>query len=210
MDTPRIIFEDNHLLVAYKPRGYLSQSDGSDAPDMLTFLKAYLKEKYNKPGNVFLGLVHRLDRNVCGIMVFAKTSKCASRLSKQIRENKFHKGYKALVSGKLDGEGKLVNYLFKDTKTNTTTVFDKETEGAKYSELRYKVLNFDGKNTEVEIMLVTGRSHQIRAQFSHIGHPLVGDTKYGGPACPEGIMLEAFCLSFYHPVSGELMEFGGE
>lgn len=207
MDSPRIIFEDNHLLVAFKPAGFLSQSDGSDAPDMLTYLKDYIKDKYNKPGNVYLGLVHRLDRNVSGIMVFARTSKCASRLSEQIRKGSLEKRYRARVTGLLEGEGKLVNYLVKDEKINKVTVYDSEVPGSKKCELEYKALEFDGKYTSVDITLLTGRSHQIRAQFSHIGHPLEGDVKYGGKKSGEGIGLMSCYLSFNHPTSGERLEF---
>ena len=207
MDSPRIIFEDNHLLVAFKPAGYLSQSDGSDAPDMLTYLKAYIKVKYNKPGNVYLGLVHRLDRNVSGVMVFARTSKCASRLSEQIRKGTFSKGYRARVQGKLEGEGRLVNYLVKDEKLNKVTVYDREVPGSKRCELEYKAGAFDGGFTDVDVKLLTGRSHQIRAQFAHAGHPLEGDVKYGGKKSGEGIGLMSCRLSFDHPTTGEKLEF---
>lgn len=207
MDTPRIIFEDNHLLVAFKPSGYLSQSDGSDAPDMLTYLKAYIKDKYNKPGNVYLGLVHRLDRNVSGVMVFARTSKCASRLSEQIRKGTFSKRYRARVHGRLEGEGKLVNYLVKDERANRVTVYDKETPGSKRCELMYKAGAFEDGFTTVDVKLLTGRSHQIRAQFAHIGHPLDGDVKYGGRHNPDGIGLQSCYLAFKHPTSGEDLEF---
>lgn len=207
MDSPEIIFEDNHLLVAFKPAGFLSQSDGSEAPDMLTYLKAYIKDKYNKPGNVYLGLVHRLDRNVSGIMVFARTSKCASRLSEQIRKGSLEKRYRARVTGLLEGSGKLVNYLVKDEKINKVTVYDREVPGSKRCELEYKTGDFDGKFTSVDITLLTGRSHQIRAQFAHIGHPLEGDVKYGGKKSGEGIGLMSCYLAFNHPTSGERLEF---
>ena len=207
MDSPRIIFEDNHLLVAFKPAGYLSQSDGSDAPDMLTYLKSYIKEKYNKPGNVYLGLVHRLDRNVSGIMVFARTSKCASRLSEQIRKGTFSKGYRARVQGKLEGEGRLVNYLVKDEKKNMVTVYDSEAAGSKRCELQYKAVSYEDGFTTVEVKLLTGRSHQIRAQFAHIGHPLDGDVKYGGRKNSSVIGLMSCYLAFDHPTTGERMEF---
>ncbi|MBR1796611.1 MAG: RluA family pseudouridine synthase [Clostridiales bacterium] len=207
MDSPRIIFEDNHLLVAYKPVGYLSQSDGSDAPDMLSFLKTYIKDKYNKPGNVYLGLVHRLDRNVSGVMVFARTSKCASRLSDQIRKGTVTKRYKAKVSGELNGGGKLINYLVKDDKANKALVYDEEVSGAKRCELIYEAGSFNGKCTEVDIELITGRFHQIRAQFAHIGHPLLGDIKYGGPGSEEGLVLKSYYLAFDHPTTGERLEF---
>ena len=208
MDTPRVIFEDNHLLVAFKPSGFLSQPDGSNAPDMLTYLKDYIKNKYDKPGNVYLGLLHRLDRNVSGLMVFAKTSKCASRISEQIRNGTFTKRYRARVKGKLEGEGKLLNYLVKDEKNNKVTVFDNEVPGSKRCELEYCAGMFDGEFTTVEVTLLTGRSHQIRAQFAHAGHPLEGDVKYGGKRSKDGIGLVSCYLAFNHPTSHEFMEFG--
>lgn len=207
MDTPRIIFEDNHLLVAFKPAGYLSQSDGTDAPDMLTYLKDYIKTKYNKPGNVFMGLLHRLDRNVSGLMVFARTSKCASRISEQIRKGTFEKRYRARVKGNLEGEGVLVNYLVKDPKTNKTAVYDREVPGSKRCELMYSAGDYKDGYTDVDIKLITGRSHQIRAQFSHAGHPLYGDVKYGGDRSSGGLGLESVYLAFDHPVTGDRMEF---
>ena len=207
MDTPRIVFEDNHLLVAFKPAGYLSQSDGTDAPDMLTYLKAYIKDKYNKPGNVYLGLLHRLDRNVSGLMVFARTSKCASRMSEQIRKGNLDKRYRARVEGKLEGEGVLVNYLLKDEKANKTAVYDREVPGSKRCELHYSAGEYDGEYTMVDIKLITGRSHQIRAQFAHAGHPLYGDVKYGGKKSSDGLGLTSVYLAFDHPTTGERMEF---
>ena len=125
--TPEIIFEDNHVLVAVKPAGVLSQADGSDAPDILNILKDYIKVKYDKPGNVYLGLLHRLDRNVEGIMVFAKTSKAASRISEQIRKHEVNKRYRAIVNGTFKNkEGRMSYYLLKDKKNNVTSVFDKD------------------------------------------------------------------------------------
>ena len=174
---------------------------------MLTYLKTYIKEKYNKPGNVYLGLVHRLDRNVSGLMVFARTSKCASRLSDQIRKGEFTKRYHARVTGELIGEGHLVNYLVKDEKAGKAVVFDREVPGSKRSELIYTAGSFDGKYTDVDIELITGRFHQIRSQFAHIGHPLSGDVKYGGPRSEEGLALTSYYLSFYHPITGDKKEF---
>lgn len=212
--VPNIVFEDNHVLVAIKPAGILSQSDGSGAPDILTIIKDYIKERDNKPGNVFLGLIHRLDRNVEGVMVFAKTSKGASRLSEQVRNRKVTKRYRAEVSGKLTkSSGELSNYLLKNEKTNITKVFDKNPgiKDAKLSTLEYKVIGnntFAGKETTlVDVKLGTGRSHQIRVQFAHIGHPLVGDVKYKGPADGGKIHLQSYLIGFYHPVSKEYMEF---
>ena len=163
-----IIYEDNHLLVVEKPINVPVQKDNSNDLDLLTMLKQYLKEKYNKPGNVYLGLVHRLDRPVGGIMVFAKTSKAASRLSEQIRNGTFNKKYLAIICGKVKDKDTLEDYLLKDTKTNTVKV-DKK---GKKSILNYKRLDYKEGLSLVEIELITGRSHQIRVQFSSRGYPL--------------------------------------
>lgn len=203
-----VLFEDNHLIVAIKPAGVLSQSDGSNAPDMLTILKAYIKEKYQKPGEVYLGLVHRLDRPVSGVMVFARTSKAASRLSEQIRSRKVEKLYRCVVNGVLEGEGRLENYISKDESTNTVTVSDTEKPGYKASYLDYKALDSKNGLTLVEVKLGTGRSHQIRAQMAHSGFPLIGDQKYGKKdERTKDIALEAYKLSFEHPVKREFITF---
>jgi len=203
-----IIYEDNHIIAAVKPSGVLSQSDGSNAPDMLTILKGYIKEKYSKPGDVYLGLVHRLDRPVSGLMVFARTSKAASRLSSQIREKKFTKLYRAVVSGRLEGQGVLVDYILKDPKTNTVTVSDKPSELAKRADLEYTSAGFCDGFTLVNIALGTGRSHQIRSQLAHAGHPIAGDRKYGYKGRENcDIALQAYKLGFTHPTLKEYMEF---
>ena len=214
METPEIIYEDNHLIVAVKPAGVLSQADGSDAPDMLTLLKDYIKIRYNKPGAVFLGLLHRLDRPVSGLMVFAKTSKCASRISEQIRERKVTKRYRAVVEGVFDrSEGELFHYALKDPKTNNTEIFEagKAPKDAKPVKLSYKlaaVSEYKGKKISLlEIDLHTGRSHQIRTQLKHIGHPLLGDARYGSGLFKGDIALQSFVLGFDHPVSHERLEF---
>lgn len=203
-----VLYEDNHIIVALKPAGVLSQSDGSGAPDMLTVLKAYIKEKYEKPGEVYLGLVHRLDRPVSGVMVFARTSKAASRLSEQIRSRKVGKIYRCVVDGVMEGCGRLENYICKDEKTNTVTVSDLELPGYKACCLDYRVLASKDGLTLVEVRLGTGRSHQIRAQMAHTGHPLIGDLKYGSAdkRCKD-IALEAYKLSFEHPVKRENVTF---
>lgn len=212
--TPEIIYEDNHVLVAVKPAGILSQADISGAPDILNILKDYIKVRDNKPGNVYLGLIHRLDRNVEGVMVFAKTSKAASRLSEQVRNRKVNKKYRAEVVGSLrNKKGTLSNYLLKDEKRNITTVYDKDPgiKDAKLSSLEYEVMEertLGGTATSlVDVKLGTGRSHQIRVQFAHIGHPLVGDVKYKGPANGGKISLQSYLIGFYHPVNKDYMEF---
>ena len=203
-----VLYEDNHIIVAVKPAGVLSQSDGSNAPDMLTILKAYIKEKYEKPGDVYLGLVHRLDRPVSGVMVFARTSKAASRLSDQIRTNKVEKLYRCVVRGVLESSGHLENYISKDENRNIATVIDSEKPGYKVCFLDYKpVMSREGL-TLTEIKLGTGRSHQIRAQMSHFGYPLIGDQKYGKKDnLAKDVALQSFKLSFEHPVKRENMSF---
>ena len=204
----KVLYEDNHLIVAIKPAGVLSQSDGSNAPDMLTILKAYIKEKYQKPGEVYLGLVHRLDRPVSGVMVFARTSKAASRLSEQIRTRRVEKIYRCVVNGVLEGEGRLENFISKDEASNTVTVSDVEKPGFKASYLDYRALASKDGMTLVEVKLGTGRSHQIRAQMAHAGHPLIGDQKYGKKDNrTKDIALEAYKLSFEHPVKREFITF---
>ena len=204
----KVLFEDNHIIVAIKPAGVLSQSDGSSDPDMLTILKAYIKEEYSKPGEVYLGLVHRLDRPVSGVMVFARTSKAASRLSEQIRMRKVEKIYRCVVNGILEGEGRLENFISKDEDKNIVTVIDKEKPGYKASYLDYRALASKDGLTMVEVKLGTGRSHQIRAQMAHSGHPLIGDRKYGkSDDRTKDIALEAYKLSFEHPVKREFITF---
>ena len=208
MTGVNVLYEDNHIIVAIKPAGVLSQSDGSGAPDMLTILKSYIKEKYEKPGEVYLGLVHRLDRPVSGVMVFARTSKAASRLSEQIRLHKVDKIYRCVVNGVVEGEGRLENYISKDESRNMVTVSDNAKPGFKASYLDYKTLASKDGLTLVEVKLGTGRSHQIRAQMAYAGHPLIGDQKYGKrDDRTKDIALEAYKLSFEHPVKHEFITF---
>ena len=177
MQNLHVIYEDNHIIVVEKPVNIPSQGDKTGDKDMLTIIKEYIKEKYNKPGEVYLGLVHRLDRPVGGVMVFAKTSKAASRLSDEIRKNNFHKTYYAVVEGTLPKEGKFEDYLIKNEKENISYVSTKEK--GKYSCLEYTLISSKNNLSLVKINLITGRSHQIRVQFSSRHHPLVGDSKYG-------------------------------
>ena len=199
-----ILYEDNHLIVVVKPYNVLSQSDNTKDIDMLTIIKNYIKEKSNKPGNVYLGLVHRLDRPTGGIMVFAKTSKAASRLSKQIKDNKFTKKYLAVVHGILEKkENILVNYLKKDENNNSLITNEKE---GKYAKLHYKVLKENKDYSVLDILLETGRHHQIRVQLKNIGHPLYGDQRYGINDKKQ-LGLFAYHLEFYHPVTKEKLIF---
>ena len=199
-----IIYEDNHLLVVEKPINVPTQEDNSKDEDLLNILKNYLKNKYNKLGNVYVGLVHRLDRPVGGVMVFAKTSKAASRLSDQIRLNQFNKVYYAVCEGKINKEGRLEDKLLKDRKRNIVTV-DKN---GKNSILNYKKIMEKNNLNLVEIKLETGRPHQIRVQMSHNGNPLYGDQKYNkNSKIGEQLALFAKKLEFYHPITKELMSF---
>jgi len=201
-----ILYEDNHMLVCVKPINIPTQADDSKDLDFLTLLKQYIKEKYQKPGNVYLGLVHRLDRPVGGVMVFAKTSKAASRLSEQVRNHTFQKQYHAVIENDIETSGRYHDYLLKDSKTNITKV-DKN---GKEAILTFEKIKHHKENnlTLVKIHLETGRSHQIRVQFSHHNHPLFGDQKYNKHAkTGEQIALYATKLSFVHPTTKEQLTF---
>lgn len=200
-----ILYEDNHILVAIKPINVPVQEDSSKDLDFLNMLKLYLKEKYNKPGNVYLGLVHRLDRPVSGVMIFAKTSKAASRLSDQIRKREINKTYLAILDDDtLEDEGIFEDKLLKDVKVNIVKVDEK----GKDSLLEYRVLDKKENMALVEINLITGRSHQIRVQFSSRGYPLYGDQKYNQNAKSHAqIALFANKIEFVHPVTKKKMLF---
>ena len=211
-----VIYEDNHIIVVVKPVGVPVQQDKSLDLDMLSIIKEYLKEKYNKKGNVYLGLVHRLDRMVGGVMVFAKTSKAASRLSEYIRQKNVKKKYMAIVNGILPVDGKVVtleNYLKKNERLNMSKVVNKDEKNAKLAVLEYKVIKnfkYNGKDYSlVDIDLHTGRHHQIRVQFASINHPLYGDIKYGQKINKVGqnLALWSYYLSFFHPTKDEYLEF---
>lgn len=194
-----VLYEDNHIIVVEKPVGMLVQADKTGDPCLMDEVKKYLKEKYKKPGNVFLGLVHRLDRPVGGVVLFAKTSKGASRLSAQFRERGVEKFYYAIVVGKpKEQSGKIISFLKKDEKKNTVEVVRRETSGAKQAELFWETVLSGNKNTLLKIKLGTGRSHQIRAQLASIGYSILGDVKYGAPKplADKSIALFAASLSF--------------
>ena len=210
MEKLKVIFEDNHIIVVEKPPNIPSQSDKTGDLDMLTIVKNYIKEKHNKPGNVYLGLVHRLDRPVGGVMIFAKTSKSASRLSNQVREKVFKKEYLAVVDGKFENKrDTLVNYLYKDERNNISKVVSKEKKNAKEAKLDYEVIKYNEvKNLSLlKINLHTGRHHQIRVQLSNFNHSIFGDQKYGTRGKGKQIALWAYKLTIEHPISKEKMEF---
>lgn len=206
----KVIYEDNHLLVVEKPVNILSQGDDTNDKDMVNLLKQYVKEKYNKPGNVYIGLIHRLDRPVGGAMVFAKTSKAASRLSEQVRNKTFKKTYRAIIHGNMNKlDDTLKDYLYKNKKTNMVSVVNKNHKEAKDAELSYKTLDRKNGFSLVEIDLKTGRSHQIRVQFASRKHPLFGDQRYGQDVNKVGqqISLWSYKIEIEHPTTKEKMEF---
>ena len=208
MNAPHILYEDNHLLVVEKPANVPVQADASGDADLLTVLKAYIKEKYQKPGEVYLGLVHRLDRPVGGVMVFAKTSKAAGRLAAQFKDRTAHKRYVAIVDGNAPASGECVDWLLKDESTNTTRVVPEGTDGAKKAILRYKTLARESGTSLLDVELLTGRPHQIRVQLSSRGLPIVGDMRYHPNARPgTQIRLHAYTLTVKHPTLSEPLTF---
>ena len=202
--TLEVLYEDNHVIVCYKPAGVLSQADNTGDIDMLTLVKDYLKKRYNKEGNVFVGLVHRLDRMTSGVMVFGKTSKGAMRLSNDIASGNFFKEYLAVCEGNIEDydETTLIDYLEKDEKNNKSFI----SKNGKEAILTYRVITTKNNKSLVRVKLKTGRHHQIRVQMSNIGHPLYGDIKYGSPH-KDNLALQAYKLSFYQPVTRELLTF---
>lgn len=210
MQNLKVIFEDNHIIVVEKKPNIPSQADKTEDLDMLTMIKQYIKEKYHKPGEVYLGLVHRLDRPVGGVMIFAKTSKAASRLSDQVRQKVFKKKYLAVVDGKVEKEqGTLEDYVYKDERHNISKVVKQEKKNAKLARLEYKVLKYNEIKdlSLMEIDLHTGRHHQIRVQLSHFGHSIFGDQKYGTRGQGKQIALWAYRLTIKHPITKEEMRF---
>ena len=210
MQNLKVIYEDNHIIVVEKVPNIPSQADKTGDVDMLSLVKDYIKEKYNKPGNVYLGLVHRLDRPVGGIMIFAKTSKAASRLSNEVREKVFKKKYLAVVDGKIEEEkGTLEDYLYKDQRNNMSKVVNKDKKNAKFAKLDYEVLKYNKIKdlSLVKINLHTGRHHQIRVQLSNFGHSIFGDQKYGKRGKGKQIALWAYELTIKHPTTKEEMTF---
>ncbi len=209
MEEPVILYEDNQIIVAVKPQNVPTQADSSGDANFLDIIKNYVKVKYNKPGNAFIGLVHRLDRPTGGVMVFARNSKAAERLCKQIEQGDFIKKYLAVtVSAPRDARARLSHWLIKDEKENMVRVLPAKSEGAKLAELDYKVLETANDLALADVNLYTGRSHQIRAQMAHIGCPLFGDAKYGGTVGRgHNLALWAYQLTFSHPTLKNTMVF---
>lgn len=209
MIEPNIIYEDNHIIVVIKPHNISVQEDDSKDADMLTIIKEFIKNRDQKPGNVFLGLVHRLDRPTGGVMVFAKTSKAASRLSKQLKDKELKKHYLCVVNGKPQiAEDRLVTYLKKDEKTNTVKIAPKLEDGVKEAILEYKVIENKNNFSLLDVNLITGRSHQIRVQTSaQLNTPIFGDFKYGDKSHGGNLALWAYELTFIHPISKQNLKF---
>ena len=204
-----ILYEDNHIIVVLKPQMTACCPDESKDDNLLDMVKKYVKIAHNKPGNVYVGLVHRLDRPTGGVMVYAKTSKAAARLTESMQKGEFEKKYLTVLCGSLGAErGKLCNYLRKNTVNNMVYICTPSEEGAKYAELDYRVIEDKSKYSLVEVRLHTGRTHQIRVQTAGISHPVFGDMRYGGALAQKGkLALWAYSLSFPHPITKERMKF---
>ena len=204
--NPEILYEDNHIIIVNKRSSDLVQGDGTGDESLDNIVRSYIKEKYKKPGDVFLGVVHRLDRPVSGCVVYARTSKALSRLSELFRTREVKKTYWAIVTDRPPAEeGKLSNWLKKNEKQNKSYVYDKEVKGSKLAELSYSVLARSEKYYLLEVDLQTGRHHQIRAQLAAAKCPIKGDLKYGAPRSNEGggISLHSRRVTFIHPVKNE-------
>jgi 23S rRNA pseudouridine1911/1915/1917 synthase len=207
-DTLEILFEDNHLLIVNKKSGDIVQADKTGDKPLSEVVKEYIKEKYNKPGEVFLGVIHRLDRPTSGIIIFARTSKALERLNKMLRERNVSKTYWAVIKNNpKNTKDTLIHFLKKNPKNNKSTVFKKEAEGSKKAILHYTIIKNLKNYSLLEIDLETGRHHQIRAQLSFIGSPIKGDLKYGASRSNKdgSIHLHARKINFTHPVSKKII-----
>lgn len=210
MEDLIVLHEDNHVIVVVKPQNIPTQADSSGDVDLLSKVKEYVKVKYDKPGEAYVGLVHRLDRPTGGIMVFARTSKAASRLCEQIVNGEFEKRYLAVTVGHpRDKRGRLQNYLVKDEANNIVKIVPAMVEGAKKAVLDYNVLETNDKISLIDVKLITGRSHQARVQLAGQGCPIFGDAKYGGDVLAKGhkLALWSYSLRFVHPVTKQIMVF---
>lgn len=202
---PEIIFEDNHLIAVNKRAGELVQGDKTGDVPLPDLLKSYIKKKYNKPGAVFLGVIHRLDRPTTGVVLFARTSKGLERMNAAFKNRETQKIYWALVEGEIEESGQLHHYLKKNPKSNKSIAYQRPETGAKEAKLTYTPLHKGDRYTLLEVRLETGRHHQIRAQFAAVGHPIKGDVKYGARRAEKdkSICLHSKSLSFIHPTSKE-------
>ena len=207
-----ILYEDNHIIVVLKPQNIACCPDESGDDNLFDCIKRYIKEKYEKPGNVFLGLIHRLDRPTGGVMVYAKTSKAAARLSEQLKSGGFEKKYLAVLCGTPSKKSAtLENYLRKNSVNNMVYVCTQTEEGSKFASLDYEIIGEAGGLSLAQIKLHTGRTHQIRVQMAAINAPVYGDMRYGGENAVKGkLSLWAYSLSFSHPVTGEKLRYIAE
>ena len=200
----RVVYEDNHIIIVFKEAGEIVQGDKTGDEPLSEKVKQYIKEKYHKPGNVFLGVVHRLDRPVAGLVVFARTSKALTRMNEMFRKGEVHKTYWAITQNSPSApESLLENWLVRNEKQNKSYAYDREVAGSKLAKLTYKVIGKSDRYTLIEVHLLTGRHHQIRCQLAHMGCPIRGDLKYGAKRSnPDGsISLLARHIEFVHPVS---------
>ena len=207
--TKRILYEDNHLVIMNKLAGELAQGDDTGELPLVEKVRDYIRVQKQKEGNVFCGLIHRIDRPVSGALAFARTSKALDRMNKLLKAHEIHKFYWAIVEGVPEiPQQKLVNWVFKNSERNKTYINDQETEGWQYAELDYRLLAHSERYSLLEVELHTGRHHQIRVQLSHIGHPIKGDLKYGAkrPEPDASICLHAYRISFEHPVQKTPLE----
>ncbi len=205
----QVVYEDNHIIIVSKVSGEIVQGDKTGDEPLSETVKQYIKEKYQKPGNVFLGVVHRLDRPVSGLVIFAKTSKSLSRLCNMFRDGDIHKTYWALTKNRpAREEGTITSWLVRNEKQNKTYSYDHEVKNSKKAILKYKVIGQTDNYTLIEVNLLTGRHHQIRCQLASIGCPIKGDLKYGSPRSnPDGsISLLSHRVQFVHPVSKESID----
>lgn len=202
-----IVYEDNHVIVAVKPPNMLSQADKTKDADILSMVKEYIKVKYNKPGNVYVGLVHRLDRPVGGLMVFARTSKAAARLSAQMREHEMGREYLCVTEGQVKDKFTLINYLIQNERMNRVMVCDADERGAQEAILHGHCLARKGGLSLCSLRLETGRKHQIRVQMKEMGAPLWGDHRYGHGIPGQQIALWGYKLTFEHPTTKNIMTF---
>lgn len=203
-----VLYEDNHIIIVNKASGEIVQGDKTGDTPLVETVRAYIKEKYNKPGNVFCGLTHRLDRPVSGVVIFAKTSKALERINNMLQKHEIKKTYWAIVKNTpKQAEGTLVNYLVRNEKQNKSYAYNTEKPNSKRAELNYKVIGKSDNYTLLEVNLITGRHHQIRCQLAAMGCPIKGDLKYGfARSNPDGsISLHARSVEFTHPVSKELI-----
>ncbi len=207
MNHLQVLFLDNHLLVVHKPAGMLVQGDRTGDPTLLDLGRAYLKETFRKPGNVYLAIVHRLDRPTSGVLLFARTSKAAGRLAEQFRNRRVRKIYRAVVEGKVAAEGTLTHLLLR--REGRSRVVE---EGGREARLSFRRLGYAKGISLIEVELLTGRHHQIRVQFAHTGHPVIGDFRYGSKIRfgDRALALHARSLTIHHPTRGEEMTFVAE